>query len=352
MASAESASTAAGLEILRAGGNAVDAAVATALALAVVHPEAGNLGGGGFAVVRMDGRLASLDFREVAPAAASRDMYLDPEGRPLEGASIIGPLASGVPGSPVGLYELHRRFGVLPWSRIVTPARELAAEGFTVTSRLHRSLSEEKETLERFPETARVWLPEGRPPAVGSRMHLPALATTLEAYSEEGPRALTTGPLALAIERAATDHGGVLKAADLERYEAVWRQPLIFDALGWTMASMDLPSSGGIILAQTFELLESLGWRDFPRFGADRAHLLAEAWRRSFADRFLMGDPLTSEADSESLLEPDWLAYRRSTIRMDRASLSADIAKRPDLLPTESSEALVGTGEELAPVRA
>jgi gamma-glutamyltranspeptidase/glutathione hydrolase len=336
--SAEKASTEVGLEILRAGGNAVDAAVATALALAVVHPEAGNLGGGGFAVVRMSDELASLDFREVAPTAASRDMYLDAEGRPVEDASVIGPLAAGVPGSPVGLYELHQRFGALPWPRVVRPAQVLALDGFIVTTRLYSSLSEERETLERFPETARVWFPGGQPPAIGSRMRLPALAATLEAYSEAGPRALTTGPIAEAIERTSSAHGGVLTASDLESYEAVWRRPLTFDALGWSMASMDLPSSGGIILAQTFWLLESLGWSEMPRFGADRAHLLAEVWRRAFADRFLMGDPMSTEADSQSLLDPEWVAYRQSTIQLDRASLSADVARLPESLPTESSD--------------
>jgi gamma-glutamyltranspeptidase/glutathione hydrolase len=338
VASAEPASTEVGLEILRAGGNAVDAAVATALALAVVHPQAGNLGGGGFAVVRMEGQLTSLDFREIAPAAATREMYLDAEGRPVKDASIIGPLAAGVPGSPVGLYELHQRFGSLAWVRVLRPAQLLASNGFLVTSRLHDSLAEQQESLERFPETAKVWLPEGRPPAVGTRMRLPALAATLEAYAEEGPRALTSGPIAEAIERASEAHGGLLRVSDLQSYEAVWRRPLEFSAFGWEMAAMDLPASGGIIVAQTLGLLESLGWSERPRFGADRAHLLAEVWRRSYADRFLMGDPRSSEADSQGLLAPEWLAFRRSTIQMDKASLSADIARLPDSPPAESPD--------------
>ena len=338
VASAEPASTEVGLEILRAGGNAVDAAVATALALAVVHPQAGNLGGGGFAVVRMEGQLTSLDFREVAPAAATGEMYLDAEGRPVKDASIIGPLAAGVPGSPVGLYELHQRFGSLAWVRVLRPAQLLASNGFLVTSRLHDSLAEQQESLERFPETAKVWLPEGRPPAVGTRMRLPALAATLEAYAEEGPRALTSGPIAEAIERASEAHGGLLRVSDLQSYGAVWRRPLEFSAFGWEMAAMDLPASGGIIVAQTLGLLESLGWGEMPRFGADRAHLLAEVWRRAYADRFLMGDPRSSEADSQGLLAPEWLAYRRSTIQMDKASLSADIARLPDSPPAESPD--------------
>jgi gamma-glutamyltranspeptidase/glutathione hydrolase len=338
VASAERAATEVGLEILAAGGNVVDAAVATALALAVVHPQAGTLGGGGFAVVRVDDQLASLDFRETAPTGASQDMYLDAAGRPAEDASLVGPLAAGVPGSPTGLYELHQRFGELPWAEVVAPAHRLAAEGFIVTTRLHRALSSEKKLLERFPETASVWLPGGQPPAVGSRLRLQALATTLAAYGESGPPALTSGSVARAVERASDTHGGLLTASDLESYRAVWRRPLVFGGFGWRVASMDLPSSGGIILAQTVELLESLGWQELPRFGADRAHLLAEVWRRSFADRFLMGDPATSQADSEALLAPEWLSYRRSTIQPQRASPSADIARWPERVTAESSE--------------
>src|SRR3954449_13027874 len=143
-----------GLATLRAGGNAVDAAVATALALAVVYPEAGNLGGGGFAVVRMGGDLAALDFREVGPAKARHDMYLDAQGKPVENASLVGPLAAGVPGSPAGLYALHQRYGRLPWARVVAPARALAADGFRVDSHLHTllGLPETRKLLGRFPE--------------------------------------------------------------------------------------------------------------------------------------------------------------------------------------------------------
>ena len=141
MASAAPDATAVGLEILRAGGNAADAAVATALALAVVHPEAGNLGGGGFAVVRIGGQAAALDFRETAPAAATPTMYLGADGQPVPGRSLVGPLAAGVPGSPAGLFELQRRFGALPWAEVVAPAVRLARDGFVVTPRLHGEIA-------------------------------------------------------------------------------------------------------------------------------------------------------------------------------------------------------------------
>jgi len=338
IASSEVAATEAGLEILRHGGNAVDAAVATALALVVVHPEAGNLGGGGFAVVKMGDELASLDFREIAPAAATAGMYLDIEGRLRPGASKIGPLAAGVPGSPVGLWELHRRFGRSEWADVVAPAQRLAADGFVVTRRLHESIADKRSELARFPESAEIWLPRGQPPAVASRIQIPALATALQRYAEAGPTALTSGAAAAAIERISSKYGGILRAEDVAAYRAEWRQVIRFEAFGWSFATMDLPASGGIILGQTLKQLEELGWRDRPRFGAERAHLLAEVWRRSFADRYLMGDPSTTEVESETLLGKAWLDWRRSSIDPDQATLSSKVVSPPDEPPVESQD--------------
>src|SRR5664280_3669889 len=161
-------------------------AVATALALAVVHPEAGNLGGGGFAVVRFHGEPAALDFRETAPAAATAAMYLGADGKPVPDRSLIGPLAAGVPGSPAGLFELHRRFGALPWAQVVAPAVRLARDGFVVTPRLHGEIAASRALLARFPASAAVWLPGGAPPPAGSVMKVPALAAALAAYAERG----------------------------------------------------------------------------------------------------------------------------------------------------------------------
>lgn len=329
VASEHPLATRAGLTLLAAGGNAVDAAVGTALALAVVFPEAGNLGGGGFAVVKLGAELgdevASLDFREVAPAAAHREMYLDESGEPIPGASLIGPLAAGVPGSPAGLYELHRRWGALPWKAVVEPARRLAAGGFPVGQRLHDRLAEDRALLARFPETARVWLPGGEPPPVGSLLRLPELAATLGRYAEEGPAAVTAGEVAARVEELSRRHGGVLTAADLAAYQAVWRPPLRFSAFGWQVASMSLPSSGGIILAEATGLLERLDWRQRPRFGADRAHLLVEAWRRAYADRFLLGDPATTHRRPEELLAPERLDRLAAGIDPGRATPSSEL---------------------------
>jgi len=325
VASSEAAATQVGLEVLRLGGNAVDAAVATALALAVVHPSAGNLGGGGFAVVRYDGEFASLDFREVGPAAARADMYLDESGEVMPYASIIGALAAGVPGTPHGLFELHRRYGQLAWTVVVTPAARLALDGFPVSRRLHEKLADRKDLLQRFSTTSEVWLPGGAPPPIGSTFSLPALGRTLAAYAELGPDAIVTGAAAAAIERTSTEHGGILTAADLAAYRPVWREPVFFEALGWSFASMDLPSSGGIILGQTLAILERLGWAQQPRFGAERAHLLTETWRRVYADRFLLGDPATTGAHSTDLLADAWLDRRAAEIG-NRATPSADVA--------------------------
>jgi gamma-glutamyltranspeptidase / glutathione hydrolase len=360
VASGHREATAAGLAVLRDGGNAVDAAVATALALAVVYPEAGNLGGGGFAVVMIqdpkgrDGQaregsardhsprgslpalpalpalpeIAALDFRETAPEAAGRDMYLDAGRRPVPEASRVGPLAAGTPGSPRGLYELHRALGRLAWARVVAPAIHLARDGFEVDAHLHQLLAAapQRRLLERFPESAAVWLPGGLALPAGTRLRLPALAATLARYAELGPAAVTAGPVAAAVAAASRRHGGVLGAGDLAGYRPVWRQPLRFTAFGWQLATMPLPSAGGIVLGQSCGMLERLGWGALPRGGADRAHLLAEAFRRAYADRVLLGDPATSLATPAQLLDPRWIAARAAGIDRARATPSATLA--------------------------
>jgi len=338
VASAAPAATEAGLEVLRAGGNAADAAVATALALAVVRPRAGNLGGGGFAVTRFASEVKTLDFRETAPAQATHDMYLDERGEPRPGASLIGPLAAGVPGSPAGLYELHKKLGRLPWAKVVAPAISLARDGFTVDRRLALGTKEYADLLGRFPETAAVWLPGGQPLEAGSTMRLPELAATLEAYTERGAPAITEGPIAAAVELASRRYGGVLRAEDLAAYRPVWREPVRFEAFGWQVASMPLPSSGGIILGQTCGMLERLEWSKFSRFGADRYHILVEVFRRAYADRVLLGDPRTSLASANQLLAREWLNFRADGIRLTKATPSDRVRKWSGDLVPESRE--------------
>ncbi|MFQ5349308.1 MAG: gamma-glutamyltransferase [Thermoanaerobaculia bacterium] len=338
VASADPLATEAGLAVLRDGGNAADAAVATALVLAVVYPEAGNLGGGGFAVLKFGERLASLDFRETAPAAAHREMYLDEAGEPRPEASLFGGLAAGVPGSPRGLWELHDRFGHLPWRRVVEPARRFAGRGFRVSARLERILEKYRDRLGGFSETSRVWLAGGRPPAAGSTFRLPSLARALKAYARSGPEALTRGRLAEAAERAARRHGGVLTAADLAAYRPVWREPVRFEAFGWRFAAMDQPSSGAVVVGQILGMAERVGWHRQPRFGAARAHLLAEAMRRAFVDRLLLGDPAAAQATAAELLDPIWLDSRAAAIDPRRATASRQVSPRPAEPPPEPAD--------------
>ena len=336
VASAELEASRAGVEVLAAGGNAADAAVATALALAVVHPQAGNLGGGGFAVSRFGGRVTALDFRETAPAAALPDMYLDERGQPIPERSLIGPLAAGVPGSPAGLFELHAAHGRLPWPRVVEPAIRLA-DGFRVSRRLSSDLAEERELLARFPSSAALWLPGGRPVAAGELVALPELAATLRDYASAGPAAISQGQRAAAIEAASRANGGILSAADLAAYRAVWREAVRFEAFGWEVASMPPPSSGGIILGQTCGILERTGWASLPRSGARRAHQLAEAWRRSFADRFLLGDPDRIGFDGSPLLAASWLDLRAGQLR-ERATRSRKVRSWSEAAGRERGE--------------
>ncbi len=325
VASDERLATEVGLEILRQGGNAADAAVATALALVVVEPEAGNLGGGGLAVIKFGDEVTYLDFRETAPAAAHRKTYLDEAGEPVPEASLVGPLAAGVPGSPSGLFELHRRYGKLKWRVVVEPARRLAADGFAVSRRLHHGLVAKKEVLTRFSETADRWFPEGEAPAPGAMLRIPELAATLADYASEGPTAITSGDRARAIEEVSKRYGGILTADDLAAYAPVWREPVRFEAFGWQVASADLPSSGGILVGSTAAIVDRLSWRDTPRFGAQRVHLIAEAWRRAFADRFLLGDPSAAKAGADELLASSWLDQRSASVDPMKASASSSV---------------------------
>jgi gamma-glutamyltranspeptidase/glutathione hydrolase len=346
LVTSDSRATRAGLEALAAGGNAVDAAVTAALVLAVVYPEAGNLGGGGFALVRANGELAALDFRETAPAAATREMFLDANGEPLPDASTDGPRAAAVPGSPAGYHELHRRYGRLPWTRVVEPARRFAADGFEISARTAQTLAERRDHLARFPESAAVWLPGGEPLGAGTRLVLPDLATTLADYAARGPAALASGRVAAAIEAVNRRYGGVTTAADLAGYRPIWREPLRFAAFGWELAGMPLPSSGGVVLAETLALLEGARWRDAPRGSAERAHLMIEALRRAFADRFLLGDPATTLSTPARILAPDWIASRLAGLDRRRATPSAEIAPGPPPREGDETTNLVAVGAE------
>lgn len=316
-----------GVDVLRAGGNAVDAAIAVSFALAVVNPEAGNIGGGGFMVVRMaDGQVASLDYRERAPLGATRDMYLDDEGNVTD-ASVVGHLAAGVPGTVMGMWEAHQRFGTLDWADLVAPSVALA-EGFEVGERFLRSLSPSMvEELSAFEASAAQFLPrDGQPPAVGDTLRQLDLARTLERIRDRGAEGFYLGETADLIVAEMERGGGLISHEDLAGYEAAWRTPVEFDYRGYTVYSMPPSSSGGVTMAEAANILER---HDLPSMrwdGAERVHLLAEAWRRAYADRnHYLADPDFVEMPLDVLTSDEYAAFRDADLDPAGASRSADI---------------------------
>jgi gamma-glutamyltranspeptidase/glutathione hydrolase len=330
--------SAAGVEILNARGNAIDGAVATALALAVTYPEAGNIGGGGFLVGRFsDGRSVALDFREKAPMKGTRDMYLDSAGRVTD-RSLIGHLASGVPGTVAGLWEAHRRYGALPWSRVCAPAIRLAREGFTVTQRFERTLRGDSALLVRSGGSRRLFFPDGRPLRAGTRWSNPELARTLDLISEQGSDGFYRGPTAELILAEMARGGGLISAEDLASYQALWRTPVTFRYRGHSVISMPPPSSGGVTLAIVFGILDRTDLSREAWHSATELHLTAEAMRRAFAVRnAFLGDPDMVHVPVDSLISPDAIGALDRSIDRDRATPSVSIvvggtlsAREPD----------------------
>ncbi len=317
-----------GVDVMKAGGNAVDAAVAVQFALAVVNPEAGNIGGGGFMVVRLaDNTAAALDFREKAPLAATRDMYLDARGN-LTDASLEGHLSVGVPGSVMGMWEAHQRFGTLPWTDLVAPAVALA-EGFPVTDRFLVSLDPEMVgALARFPTSAAQFLPrDGAPPQVGDTLRQPELAQTLRRIQEHGPDGFYRGRTAELIVAEMKRGGGIITLRDLDTYTAAWREPIWFTYRGHEIVSMPPSSSGGATMAEIANILEGFDLGALPWHGPEMVHLYVEAWRRAYADRnAYLADPDFVEMPIDRMTSMEYADERRATISEDRATPSTEVA--------------------------
>ena len=320
---ADSRATRVGLDVLQSGGNAVDAAVAVGFALAVVHPRAGNIGGGGFMVIRMaDGEVAALDFRETAPLAATPERYLDMEGNVTDEIE-RGHKSVGVPGTVKGLAEAHARRGSLAWEDLLAPAIDLAEGGFTVTAELHEDLSSKQSLLERYESSRQVFLPGGSPPSIGTRFRQPDLGRTLREIAAEGSAPFYRGRIAELIVQEMQRGDGLLTYEDLSRYRAVWRDPIVFDYRGYPVISMSPPSSGGVTLAEILNILEGYNLSSLGFGTPETIHLIAEASRRAFADRnYFLGDPDYSQAPIERLTSDDYAAEQRSTISRSRASES------------------------------
>jgi len=308
-----------GADILRRGGNAIDAIVAVAFAHAVVEPAAGNIGGGGFLVYRQHGgRSYALDFRETAPAAATRDMYVDSAGNVTDDAW-LGPRSAGVPGSVAGLWEMHRRFGRLPWRDVLAPAIALARDGHVIDSTRADMLHRAEDLFKRFESTARFWLPGGRPYVAGDTLRQPDLAATLELIADSGPAGFYRGRTADLIVAEMRRTGGLLTAADLASYRPVWRTPLRGHYRGHEIVTMPPVSSGGITLLEALNILA--GYRPQPFGTAAERHLFIEVERRAFLDRNrLLGDPAFVAMPLARLTSTAYAARQRRTIRLDRAT--------------------------------
>jgi gamma-glutamyltranspeptidase / glutathione hydrolase len=317
-----------GSDMLAAGGNAADAAVATAFALAVAYPTAGNVGGGGFAVTRMGKEARALDFRESAPAAASRDMYVDAATGKMKPDAREGIRSAGTPGSVAGLWELHKTLGSKKktWAEVLAPAIALAEQGFVIDEGFQETFKFSGERMKKHPVSSALFFPNGEPLAKGTTFKNPDLAAVLKRIAAKGPAGFYEGPTAAAIVAQMKAEGGLITAADLRAYKAKWRTPLEFDYRGHHIVAMPPPSSGGVTLAMICHILEgydlkALGWQT-----PEELHVMFEAMRRSYAARNAkLGDPDFVKMPLEELLSDTWAKGQRATIAPDKATPSADI---------------------------
>lgn len=308
--------TKAGMEILKRGGNAVDAAVAAAFALGVVDPASSGVGGGGFLVFYQakEKKAHALDFRETAPSAARKDLYLK-GGRPVPSLSLTGPLAVAVPGEVAGLAEALKRFGALPLATVLEPAIRYAAEGFTPSYSLRYTIERQLGTIRKFPDLARVLLVKEGVPQEGEKIRQPELAETLKAVAEQGPQPFYQGWIAQAIAETMKKEGGVLTLDDLKNYKPVWREPLIGSYRKRTVITMPPPSSGGIALIEMLNVLEGYQLSAISHNSATYLHLLAETMKHAFADRAqYLGDPDFVQIPTERLISKEYAASIRARI--------------------------------------
>ena len=330
-----------GRDILAQGGNAVDAGVAVAFALAVTLPRAGNIGGGGFMLVHdaKTGQTHAIDYREMAPAGASRDMFLDAEGNADSELSRFSGAASGVPGTVAGMKLVLDQYGSMPWADVIAPSIRLAEEGITVTPDLADSLEAMKERLTKYPSAAKIFYKEGgelyRP---GDTLVQADLAKTLKTIAAEGPDGFYKGPVAEAIAKSVTEAGGKMTAEDMAAYKAVSREPVRGTYRGYEVVSMPPPSSGGVHLIQILNTLEGYPIGALGQNSSETLHLMAEAMKLAYADRSeYLGDPDFVDVPVEALMSKEYAADMRDKISANFATPSEQI-KPADLAPYESDQ--------------
>jgi len=282
-----------GIQIMKDGGNSVDAAVAVSFALAVIWPEAGNIGGGGFMVIRFpDGSATTIDYREKAPEKATSDMYLDSNGDPIPGLSTEGPLAGGVPGTVAGMALAWEKYGLLPWSKLIEPAIELAENGFSATYHIHKGIKNHYDEMMQYPSTRKMFLPNEEVPQVGDIIKYSDLAETLKRISQEGADDFYRGLTALKLIRGLNANGGIISYNDLKNYRAIEREPIRFIYRDHEIITMAPPSSGGIVMGQILKIVENFPMNHYGFFSTDAIQKVVEAERFAYANRAkYLGDP-------------------------------------------------------------
>lgn len=342
VATASPAATQVGVFVLSQGGNAMDTAVAVSMALAVAYPQAGNIGGGGFLMYydAKAGQVWSLDFREVGPLEAKRDMYLDKDGKAKPKASMIGMLAAGVPGTVSGLEEAHRKFGKLPWKELLQPAVKLARGGFPVPAGLTSELkyAQEHDQIDTFKTTAAVFYPGGNPVAAGTILKQPDLAATLERIAEKGAYEFYEGATAKKLVKSVRAGGGIINYRDLRSYKPVWRAPIRVDFLGYELYTMAPPSGGGLVIGEVLKILAPYDLASYGFQTPRSIHLVAEAERRAYTDRNkYLGDPSSAHIPLRDLLSDERAQQWRASIDLDKATASAELKEPGAFESTETT---------------
>ena len=316
-----------GVQILKQGGNAVDAAVATAFALAVTWPSAGNIGGGGFLVYHGEnGRATTFDFREKAAIAATEDMYLGPNGRVQNNSNHIGTLAVGVPGTVAGLFKAHQELGSLPWAELVAPAVEMARDGIPINYSLQTGFERSANRFRQYPSSAKKFFKsDGSFYQLGETWVQPDLAHTLELIQKNGRDGFYRGENAKRLADFMANNGGLITEEDLAKYEAIEREPIKGSYRGFDIVSMPPPSSGGVALVEMLNILEDYDLFEMGHNSADYLHVLTETMRRAYADRAQhLGDPdFNEDIPISRLLDKEYAAKLRSTINLDKKSESS-----------------------------
>ena len=314
-----------GTEILKKGGNAFDAMMATELALAVAYPYAGNIGGGGFMVYRKnDGEIGALDYREKAPLAATRDMYLDKEGNIIKGKSTVGATAVGVPGTVAGVFKAQEKFGLLSVKEILSPVIALAKKGVTVTKKQEDRIKKFKKAFETVNSKRILFLRDWKE---GDIIKYKALAITLERISKNGRDEFYKGKTAKVLAQFIQDNGGIITEEDLAKYEAKWRTPVTFEYDGLKVISMSPPSSGGVCLAQIMNGIESYDLHTYGHNSLKSMQVITEAERRAYADRsYFLGDPDFVNIPTDTLLSKTYSKERMRNFSFEKPTLSKDIS--------------------------